>query len=253
MRLRGLILDLDGTVYAGNQEVPGAGDFIRACRARNIRCLFVTNRTNRMPAVVAGHLRGYGLPCAEEDVLTASQATAEALDPGPAYVIGEEGLLRPLADAGFTFTDRHPGVVIVGFDRAFSYEKLAIACRCIGDGAVFVGTNPDRALRLETGLSPGTGALVAAVQAGSGVAPVIIGKPERRIMDMALRRMDLAAGEVVAIGDNLETDILAGHAAGLRTALLLTGVSTAADIEHAAARPTWVAADYADLQRLLLD
>ena len=248
---KGLIIDLDGTLYTGEIEVPGAGAFVQTCAQRDVRCLFVTNRANRMPETVAAHLRKCGIPCEADDVLTSSQATAISLRPGRAYVIGEEGLINPLLAAGFTLADRSVDYVIVGLDRDFTYEKMRTACRCIREGGRFVATNPDRALHLETGLSPGTGALVAAVQTGSGAAPLIIGKPERKIMDMALEKMGLSANDVWAVGDNLETDIPAGAAAGMSTVLMLTGVSTVEDIRTAAVRPDYVIRDYAELAKRL--
>jgi 4-nitrophenyl phosphatase len=251
MKYRGVILDLDGTVYTGSREVPGAGDFIRDCRARGIRCLFVTNRTNRLPETVAEHLRGYGIDCTVDDVLTASEATAALLPPCRAYVIGEEGLEIPLRKAGFTLTDQDPDCVIVGFDREFSYEKLKTACHWIGRGARFIATNPDRALRLEDRLYPGTGALVAAVEAGSNTRPLVIGKPERPIMDMALRRLGLPAGEVLAVGDNLATDIPSAAAAGISSVLMLTGVSRADDVASSPVAPTWVCATFAELETVV--
>lgn len=252
MSIRGIIFDLDGTVYTGAREVPGAAEFIQACRARGIRCLFVTNRTNRLPEAVVNHLREYGIRCSTDDVLTASEATAEILPPGRAYVIGEEGLEIPLRKAGFTLTDQEPEYVIVGFDREFSYEKLKTACHWIGRGARFIATNPDRALRLEDRLYPGTGALVAAVEAGSNTRPRVIGKPERPIMDMALRRLGLSAGEVLAIGDNLATDIPSAAAAGIRSVLMLTGVSRVEEIPASPVQPDWVCASFAELSARVL-
>jgi 4-nitrophenyl phosphatase len=251
MAFRGIILDLDGTVYTGSKEVPGAAAFVRACRASGIRCLFVTNRTNRLPDAIAGHLSGYGIDCSVCDVLTASEATAAILPPGRAYVIGEEGLVIPLRAAGFTLTDQDPDYVIVGFDREFSYDKLKTACHWIGRGARFIATNPDRALRMEDRLYPGTGALVAAVEAGTNIRPLVIGKPERPIMDMALRRLGLPAGEVLAVGDNLATDIPSAAAAGISSVLMLTGVSRADDVASSPVAPTWVCATFAELETVV--
>lgn len=249
--IRGIILDLDGTVYLGATEVPGAGGFVRRCHAAGIACLFATNRSNRLPAEVAAQIRGYGVECADTDVLTVSQATAAFLPPGAAFIIGEEGLEIPLREAGFTITDRDPDYVIVGFDRGFNYQKLKTACTLIHQGARFIATNPDQGLRLEDHVSPGTGALVAAVAAGSGRPPFYIGKPERRFMDMAVRRLGLPHDQVIVVGDNLDTDIRAGQAAGLRTALLLTGITGRADLAGADIEPTWVVESYAELEALV--
>jgi len=245
--IEAIILDLDGTVYRGDHEVPGAGDFVRAMHARGILTLFATNRSNRLPGVVADQLRGYGIDCADDDILTSSQATAALLTPGRAYCIGEEGLITPLREAGFTLCDDQIDYVIVGFDSAFTYAKLATAVTLIHAGARFVATNPDRALKLETGIVPGTGAIVAAVEAGSGRFPLVIGKPERHFVDIALRRLGLPPESVLMLGDNLATDIAAGLAAGTPTALILTGISTREEAETGPCRPDWIVAGYTEL------
>jgi len=141
--------------------------------------------------------------------------------------------------------------VIVSFDRTFDYHKLSVATRLIERGAQFVATNTDRALRLENGIAPGTGSLVAAVEAATGVAPLVIGKPERPLFEMVLKEMGLAGADVIAVGDNLETDIPAGAAAGMRTVLILTGISTRADLAHARVPPTWVVETFAELRALI--
>jgi 4-nitrophenyl phosphatase len=249
--IRGVFLDLDGTVYWGTREVPGAADFIRKLRGLGIAYLFVTNRANRPPVEIRDHLRRYGIPCEAEDVLTAAQATAASLKPGRAWFIGEDGMRLALEEAGFQITEDRPDYVIVSFDRTFDYNKLKIACRLIGNGAQFIATNPDQALRTEDGLLPGTGAIVAAVAAGTGKQPVMIGKPEKTIFEMGLRRLGIVAGETIAVGDNPGTDIPAGARAGIRTAYILTGVGRREDLAGLAVQPTWVVEGFAELSDLV--
>jgi len=249
--IKGVILDLDGTVYLGKQEVPGASAFIHFLRNYGIRYLFVTNRANRTPAIVAEHLCSYGIPCAEDDVLTSAQAAVQYLKQGSVYYIGEDGLKMELDKAGITVNEEAPDYVLVSFDRGFNYDKLKTACRLIHAGARFIATNPDKALKTATGLTPGTGAIVAAVAAGSGVEPVMIGKPEPLIMEMGLTRLDLKREEVINVGDNLATDIPAGINAGIRTAFILTGVSNRDDLANSNLKPTWVVDSYAQLTDII--
>jgi len=251
MTFRGIILDLDGTVYRGAEAVPGAAGFIRAMHARGIAVRFVTNRANRPAAEVYGQLRGMGLACEPGDVMTSADATAAYLKPGRVYVVGETGILDALARRGFVLDESDPEYVIVSYDRSFDFNKLTLATRLIGQGAQFVATNPDRALRVEGGIAPGTGSLVAAVEAATGVAPLVIGKPQRRIFDMVLQDMGLDAASVIAVGDNLDTDIPAGAAAGMPTALILTGISTRADLAGARVAPTWTVESYDELLAIL--
>lgn len=249
--VRGVILDLDGTVYLGTQQVPGAAAFVSFLAERGIGCLFVTNRSNRKPEDVALHLQEFGIPCGPGDILTSSQATVQYLSKGSAYVIGEEGLTSELEKAGFQITDQSPDYVIVSLDRKFNYDKLKIACNLISRGATFIATNPDKTLKAESGVTPGTGSIVAAVEAGSGMKPLVIGKPEKLIMEMSLTRMGLAANEVIAVGDNIQTDVPAGARAGMKTVLMLTGVTRREETDSGPYRADWVLDGFTELTTLV--
>ncbi len=251
--IQALLLDLDGTVYRGSEAVPGAIHFIANLADRGVRHLFVTNRSSRAPEVVCDQLRGYGISCEPEQVLTSAEATADWIGSGTVYCIGEDGLTTALTNRGLRLIqpqpldDQHVDYVAVGLDRDVTYSKLAAASQYILAGATFVGTNPDKALNTESGIVPGTGSILAALSAATGVEPVIIGKPETTLIEVALQRLGLTAKDVVMIGDNLETDIRGGVNAGLRTALVLTGISTEQDLEHSDVEPTWVASGYEEL------
>lgn len=245
--IKAVTLDLDGTVYLGSKAVDGAADFIMFLRANDIACLFVTNRANRLPQTVADQLNEMGIPCSMDDILTSSQATADYLEPSPVYIIGEEGLKIPLLEKGFTITDKNPKYVIVSFDRSFTYDKLKTACNLIYSGATFIATNPDKGLASEGGIYPGTGTIVAAVEAGSGQKPMIIGKPAPLILETAARIMGVGVSETLAIGDNIATDIPAGASAGMKTAIILTGICKLDDVEDAPVKPDFTASDYKDL------
>ena len=247
MAVKGILFDLDGTVYLGEKEVPGAAAFINGLKPHGIRALFVTNRSNRSDAKVCEHLQSYGIECEEQDIISTAEATALHLDKGSYYAIGEDNLLDTLNKHGFTYDDRSPDYVIVSFDREFNYEKLKIAVELIYAGAKFISTNPDHALKMYDKILPGTGAIVAAVATGSSVSPVTIGKPERVIFDIAIERMGIERSEVIAVGDNLLTDIPAGAAAGIRTALILTGMSSRGDVADSAVEPTWIVEGYEEL------
>ena len=251
MAIKGILFDLDGTVYSGEKEVPGATDFINSLGPLGIRHLFVTNRSNRTSAEICSHLRSYGIPCEDDQILSSAHATALYLKKGSYYHIGERGLEEALGEQGLVHDDNAPDYVIVSFDRKFSYDKLKAACQLIGQGAKFIATNPDRALRMEHGLAPGTGALVAAVAAGSDTEPVYIGKPERLIFDLAIDRIGLQRDEVIAVGDSMHTDIPAASRAGIRSAVILTGVSTREDVVDSPIEPTWVVEDYPELADIM--
>lgn len=245
-KYRGFLLDLDGTIYRGNEPIPEAVRFVAELRKRNIPYLFLTNNSSTSPAKVADRLSGMGIPTKGDEVYTTSMAVANYLKdharPGASlYAIGESGLLVELEQAGYQFTADQPDYVVVGIDRTFTYEKLAIAAKAIRQGARFLATNNDAALPTEHGLTPGNGSLVAAVAVASGTEPIVVGKPEPLIVDYALRQLGLAKSETLLIGDNLHTDILAGINSGVDSLLVYTGYSSADDVKRFQIEPTYAA------------
>jgi len=248
-----ILLDLDGTVYRGTDAIPGVSDFLSLLKEHDIAFLFLTNRGNRSPHTVAEQLMSMGIDCTADDILTSSQVVARNLDKGTrAYCLGEQGLTGILESAGMDISDHDVDAVIVSYDRGINYDKLTKALRLINAGARFIATNTDRVIMVEDGLVPEAGPLVAAVQAATQQAPEIFGKPERPIIEAALKQLGKSADECVIVGDNLFTDILAGHKSGMRSILMLTGVATRKEGEESIVRPTWIAENYQELTDILL-
>lgn len=249
--VNGVIFDLDGTVYNGYEAVEGVADFINHLADRGIVVRYATNRASRPPEDIHKQLTDMGICCEVNEIMTTSLATAAILKPGRAYVIGREGLREALVNRNFTIVDQDADYVIVSMDRDFTYGMLATASQLILDGAKFFATNPDRGIILEGRLWPGSGTIVAAVETATNQKPQIIGKPQPLLFNWVLQEMGLEAPQVVAIGDNLETDIPAGQAAGMRTMLTLTGMARREDLADAKIAPTWVAEDYDEVSRIL--
>lgn len=249
-RYRGYILDLDGTLYRGEQAIPGARYFVEQLRDRGISHLFLTNNSSRTPEQVAEKLRRLGFPAEAEQVFTSAQSAARFLsgdgDQPRVYAVGEEGLLAALQEAGCRLVQEKADAVVVGIDRRFSYEKLKRACLEIRAGARFVGTNGDRVIPTEEGMLPGNGSLCAAVAAASGVNPVFTGKPEPLIFRYALERLGTSPEETLVVGDNLDTDIRGGRDAGMDTLLVYTGVTAPGDSRASEVRATHALADLRD-------
>lgn len=241
-------MDLDGTIYRGNEAIPEAVRFVRELKKEGIPFLYLTNNSSASPEHVAARLTRMGLSAETQEVYTSSMATAAYLkeqEPqgAPIFVIGEAGLREELAESGFILTEEDPRYVVVGIDRQFNYEKLAIATRALRRGAKLIATNKDAALPTEEGLLPGNGSLVAAVSTAGGVAPLFIGKPEKIIVDYAMKRLGTSASETLIVGDNLFTDIEAGANSGLDSLLVLTGYSTEQDAAAHPSKPTYVSPD----------
>lgn len=244
---QGYIIDLDGTLYRGSAPLPHAADFINALRRTGSPYVLMTNNSMRTPEEVAAHLNRLGIPADGGEVLTSAQATVRYLDTLNAgrnvYCIGEGGLKTALVEAGYTLTDREADFVVQGLDRGFDYTNLKTAMELILAGARFILTNPDVRLPTEDGFLPGAGSLGAAIETASGAKATVIGKPSTIITGFALEMIGLPASSVWMVGDNLRTDMLAGKNASCRTALLLTGITTAESLP-ALAEETGVSCDF---------
>ncbi|XID94434.1 HAD-IIA family hydrolase [Paenibacillaceae bacterium WGS1546] len=258
-----LLFDLDGTLYRGDEPIPGAGDLIAGLQARGMLSLFVTNNSTRTPSEVAGHLRKLGIPAEKERVATSALAAADyvrSVYPGAVtYAIGEGGLVEALREAGVRLWrregDGEASVVVQGLDRGLTYDRLAAGVRHLLNGAAFVQTNPDRLLPVNGGFIPGAGSVGAVLQAATGIEPVVIGKPSRVLMDYALRLAGTEPERTWVIGDNPHTDLAAARDAGCPSILVLTGLCNAADWEErcaaAGVSPDAVCEGPAQLEELL--
>jgi 4-nitrophenyl phosphatase len=181
-------------------------------------------------------------------VINSAQAAAEYLKKlrpggGPVYIIGEEGLIDSMAERGFFHDEREPLAVVVALDRNLTYDHLRIANHLIQAGTPFIGANPDRTLPTPDGPIPGSGAILAALEASSGVKPVIVGKPHPEMYDVVLSRLGVKPENALVVGDRLETDIAGGIAAGCLTGLVLTGVSTEESARRSPYTPDFIAPD----------
>jgi len=251
--IRGIILDLDGTVYRGDCEIDGAGEFCTNMKSKGVRCLFVTNRSNRTPDEIQAQLNRYGIACSVEDIMTTSMAAAKHVGTGSAYMVGEEGLRQALEEQGITITEDRPDYVIVGWDRFVTFDKLKIATRLIHEGATFIATNPDPRLTTHEGIFPGTGAIVAAIKTAAEQEPLVIGKPEPLLFNEEIDILGIDRMHVIAVGDSLDTDVAAGCKAEIRTALMLTGHSRREDVVASDYTPTWICSSFVDLERIIAE
>jgi 4-nitrophenyl phosphatase len=203
-------------------------------------------------------LAGFGVQVSQTEVLTSSEATAAFLrqrlpDGAPILAIGEHGLIEALRRVGFTLVDTADSVsaVVVALDRGLSYGRLMEASLAIEAGALFVATNPDVTYPVERGLAPGSGAILAALQATTGVEPLVVGKPEPHLFEQALRKLATPPGQTLGIGDRIETDIVGARRAGIAAALVMTGVTSPQALAAARERPDFVFDGLVDLAAAL--
>lgn len=245
-----LLLDLDGTVYRGDAAVPGAVYAVRAAREHGRAVRFVTNNASRGPDEVAAQLNELGFDTGAAEIQTSAQAAAALLrarlDQGArVLVVGSESLGAEVAAVGLEPVRDgcpQPAAVVQGLAKDVGWPQLAEACVAIRGGALWVACNVDPTLPTERGQLPGNGALVAALCTATGARPEIAGKPGRPLLEEAVASVD---GPALVVGDRLDTDIAGARATGLDSLLVLSGVSSAADLLAAPeiARPTYLAAD----------
>jgi NagD protein len=243
---RGWLLDLDGTVYLGEQLIPGAAEAIAALRGAGRRVAFLSNKPLQTRDDYAAKLTRLGVPAAADEVINSSLVLARhlrALDPGaPVYVIGEPSMRSEMAAHGFEVrNDERVRWVVIAFDRTFTYAKLNTALQAVRGGARLIATNPDRTCPVEGGEIPDCAGMIAAVEAVTDTkVETIVGKPSPIILEVALRALGCVAHESVIVGDRVETDIAMGKQLGLATILVLSGVTRSDDPRIAALAPDHV-------------
>ncbi|HMN61399.1 MAG TPA: HAD-IIA family hydrolase [Anaerolinea sp.] len=255
-RIKGLILDMDGVLWLGSQPLLDMQAFFSTMKDRGMKVVLATNNATKSVSQYQEKLQGYGVPLPAEQIVNSAMSAAYYLKQkhphgGRVFVVGEEGLAETMRDWGFQPAEEHVVAVVAGLDRTLTYAKLARAVRLIRDGVEFVGTNPDLTYPSPEGLTPGAGSVLAFIEAGSGVKPVITGKPQPFMFNLALQRMGLAPEEVLAVGDRLDTDILGGQRAGCRTAVVLSGVATQQEVDAWFPAPDLVIDNLSDLVSMI--
>jgi 4-nitrophenyl phosphatase len=254
-KLRAAVIDMDGVLWRGKRDMPGAERFFRLLRRNDIAFVLATNNASRTPRTYVERLGRLGVRIRPEEVVTSSIAAADYLaaryEPGTTvYAVGGEGLRAALAERGFTLlrdTSEPAAVVVVGIDFQLTYQKLAHAAIHIQRGAQFVATNGDRSYPAEEGRLPGAGSIVAAIETATDVQPLVVGKPHPPMYEIAMARLEESADRTLMIGDRLDTDIAGGVRAGMKTALVCTGID---DLESVRSSPVTPDAVFEDIGSL---
>lgn len=234
-RYKAFLIDIDGTVIAGTHVLPGAAELLHYARADGRRFVFLTNNSFAWPEEMAQRLTKLGLPCSEQEMVTAGHLAAERAaerSQRGVYVLGSQSLSNMVAASGGRVTDDNPDVVLVGLDRQLTYQRLSIACRAVAAGARVVAVNRDWSVPTDIGLEPGVGVLLSALHAYKPNRPLICGKPSPVLAHAAQRRLHAESEELLMIGDSLDVDIRMAHRAGIDGALVKTGVVATARVER---------------------
>lgn len=244
LRVKCFLLDMDGTFNLGEGLIEGSLRFIETLNELGRDFLFLTNNSSKHRRMYAEKITRLGLPIPEEKVFTAGEATALYLQqehPSAAvYVVGTPALEDEFREHGFRLEERDPRLVVLGFDTTLTYQKLWKLCDFVRAGLPYIATHPDFNCPTETGYMPDIGAMIAFVRASTGREPdLVVGKPNRMIVDAVVRKYGLKIEEMAMVGDRLYTDIALGQTSGITTCLVWSGETHPQDLVDSPFQPTY--------------
>jgi len=248
---KGFICDMDGVIYHGSKILPGVREFVNWMIESNKQFVFLTNSPERTPHELSMKLQRMGLEVSADHFYTSAMATAQFLSeqkPGcTAYVIGEPSLTKAMYDKKIYMNDVNPDYVVLGETRTYNFEKLEKAIELVRGGAKLIGTNPDTVGVTEKGIMPASGALIAPIEIATGKKAYFVGKPNPLMLRHGLRLIGCHSADIAFIGDRMDTDIIAGIESNVDTVLVLSGVTSKADIQDFPYRPKYVVGGVGDL------
>jgi HAD superfamily hydrolase (TIGR01457 family) len=247
-RVRCFLLDMDGTIYLGENLLDGALEFIDLLRHQGRDFLFLTNNSSKDSRQYAEKLARLGLPVSPDKIMTSGEATAlhvQRQKPGArVYVVGTGALENEFRTRGLVLTEEMPEFAVLGFDTTLTYDKMWKLCDLVRAGVPYIATHPDFNCPTETGFMPDIGAMIAFVKASTDREPdLIVGKPNSLFVEHAVERTGIPVLAMCMIGDRLYTDIALGAAAGIPTILVLSGETKAHEIAGSTYQSTYVFQD----------
>lgn len=253
------LLDMDGTIYLGDQLFDGTLDFLGQVRAQGGKYLFVTNNSSRSVSAYVDRLNGMGIPSAADDFLTSVDALIWYLrgkyDDALIYAFGTRTFRQQLSEAGFRITDKlEDGVslLVCGFDTELTFQKLEDACILLGRGVDFIATNPDWVCPTSYGSVPDCGSVCEMLFRATGRRPKFIGKPQPEMALLSMEKYGYTPEQTVLVGDRVYTDIACGVNAGVDTAFVLSGEGVPEDVERFGVHPTEICENIREIWRKML-
>ena len=242
------LLDMDGTIYLGNDLIEGAKEFLEELESQNKKYIFMTNNSSKSKTTYVEKLKKLGIHCDIDNIFTSGEATAiyltEKNENPKVFLLGTKDLEEEFLNHGITLvnnTDEKPDYVVLGFDTTLTYDKLWKACDYLRDGVPYIATHPDLNCPLEGGkYMPDTGSMIKLIEASTGKLPYIIGKPNQGIVEAISNKFNINKSTMAMVGDRLYTDVLLGENANITSVLVLSGETTINDLEKSDINPTYV-------------
>ena len=257
-RVRCFLLDMDGTFNLGDHLLDGSLHFIDALAELGMDYLFLTNNSSKNRTFYAEKITRLGLPVTKDKIFTSGEATAihikEKFSMTRVYIVGTPALEDEFRQHGFRVTDENPDLLVLGFDTTLTYQKLWTLCDFVRAGLPYIATHPDFNCPTETGFMPDIGAMIAFVRASTERQPdIIIGKPNRVIIDAVSRKYGYPIEEMAMVGDRLYTDIALGQTSGITTCLVLSGETKEDDLANSQFKPDYIFPNLGEIANHLLD
>ena len=243
------LLDMDGTLYLGDRLFPDAKRFLRTVRESGADYCYLTNNSSRGTEAYIAKLKRLGIEAFPDEFLTSADAAIDLLlreQPGKkGFVVGTTSLIGQMRDEGLSVSGEEwedADYLLIGFDRELTYRKLEDSCRLLAarPDIPYYATNPDWVCPTEFGSVPDCGSICEMIRRAAGCSPKVIGKPEKTMIELAMRRYGVTAEETVIIGDRIYTDIASGVNAGIDSIFVLSGEGVPEDIERFGFSPTWI-------------
>ena len=242
------LLDMDGTIYLGNNLIDGVKEFLEELEAQNKRYIFMTNNSSKSKTTYVEKLKKLGINCDIDNIFTSGEATAIYLTedkPNPkVFLLGTKDLEDEFVNHGIILvndTDEKPDFVVLGFDTTLTYNKIWKACDYLREGVSYIATHPDLNCPLEGGkYMPDTGSMIKMIEASTGKLPYIIGKPNKCIVESISKKFNIEKHHMAMVGDRLYTDVMLGVNSDITSVLVLSGETTMHDLEKSNVNPTYV-------------
>ncbi|MCL1984043.1 MAG: HAD-IIA family hydrolase [Methanomassiliicoccaceae archaeon] len=249
----GFMIDMDGTVYKGGSAIPGAQDFIKRVKHRNIPFVFLTNNSSSDREHYFNKLIKMGFDVSIDDILTSTAATIRYIKKyhsgGTVYPVGTPKFVKEVENAGITTDDKDPDIVLLSFDTSITYEKMNNAYQFLMNGAEFIATHPDDLCPTEDGYDIDIGPFIRFFESMTGTKATVIGKPNPLMAEMAADKMNVPKEKMVMIGDRIYTDMRLAENSNIRSIMVLSGEAKRSDLKDPGVKVTMVVDSVDELLR----
>ncbi len=256
--IRCLFLDLDGTIYLGDELIEGALEFLNRCDEQGVKRFFLSNNSSRSVIQYVEKLQGMGIPAKPEEIMLSTHHLLAHLLPelgsdvryDSVFLVGTQGMREMLEEAGINTNSERPKAVVIGYDTEIDYHKIATASKHLHAGVPLIASHPDVVCPSPDGGLPDVGAYLAMFEAATGVVPSLVcGKPRPGMIAHKIRELGVEPSECGMVGDRLYTDMEMAERAGVRGILVLSGEATLEDLEEAQQNPDLVVDSVDELLR----